>query len=415
MKSPLREHFELHRFATTIDPAAATGSDGHSGRSPAGVLLGSLARHVGSLWQLGRVLINRRIKLLHIHTCSYFTFYRNLLDLALAKLLRRPVILHIRGGRFEHFYVGSSPLGRWLIRRGLEWADGVIVLSRGWHRALRRCAGSARLFVVPNAFDPDVTAAPEPADSASLERDRADTDRPCRFLFLAPLTEAKGIGDLIEAARIVRSEGTPFELIIAGPATPTQHARGERRVNKAGLAEVVTFTGPVTGAAKARLLASADCLVHPSHSEGLPNSVLEGGAAGLPVIATAVGAIPEVLLPTDPETGQPCATPLTPMVQPHDPAAFAREMKRLACDAGLRQRIGGVLRQEFTATYSMARLAERVGRVYDRVLAPRGARREVNQRGDYPRPSGRAPSAAVAPREPSPSQPAIREQLVTQT
>jgi glycosyltransferase involved in cell wall biosynthesis len=367
MKSPLREKYELHRVGSPVDLTCDAEGQPRRRGGRALAIARAVARHVTALLKLAWLLIDRQIEILHIHTCSYFTFYRNLVDLAVGRLLGRAVILHVRGNMFARFCAESGRLGRWVIRRGLEAADAVIVLSQGWYEALRPYAGKARLVVVPNAFDPDVIPTREEVASAREARRQNDPAERCRFLFLALVREIKGVGDLIEAARMLHARRTPFELYIAGPATDGDGERWRRQVRDAGLEEVVTFVGPVSGAAKVRQLASADCFVHPSHSEGLPNSVLEGGAAGLPVIATAVGAVPEVFNPPDLiAVGQPL--PLGPLVSPSDPAALAREMERMAGDAELRRQVGERLRERFNAEYSIERLAERISPIYERIL-----------------------------------------------
>jgi glycosyltransferase involved in cell wall biosynthesis len=412
MKSPLRARYELHRVGSPVDPAyCAQAGPGRGMRGVPGVVR-AVVRHVGALARLASLLVRKRVAILHIHTCSYFTFYRNLVDLAVARLLGCAVILHVRGNLFERFCAESGRVGRWVIRRGLEAADAVIVLSRGWHDALRPYAGQARLVVVPNAFDPDVLPTREDLAAARAAREDDGPRRPCRFLFLALVREIKGVGDLIEAARLLRARGMPFELRIAGPATDGDGERWRQQVHDAGLGDVVTFVGPVSGPAKARQLAWADCFVHPSHSEGLPNSVLEGGAAGLPVIATAVGAVPEVYDPPDlMAAGE--SLPLAPLVAPRDPTALAREMERMACDAELRWRIGERLRTRFEAEYSIERLAERISPIYERILeSPRTCLSEQSPTaavavGVVPTTPGaseglEAPREAARPRVPTP-------------
>jgi glycosyltransferase involved in cell wall biosynthesis len=332
---------------------------------------------------LAAVIVGRRIDLVHIHTCSYVTFYRNVLDLAAAKLLRRAVVLHIRGGYFAHFCARAGRWRRRLIRWALEAADAVIVLSPGWRERLRPFTGHARVLVVPNGVELASVTQGRPAGNGD--------GRGCRFLYLSPLTEAKGLGDLLDAARQLNRDGVPFHLVIAGPAPggPGQRAAWQRRVEGAALTEMITFAGAVGGEAKARLFAQADCFVHPSHAEGLPNTILEAAAAGLPVIATAVGGVPELMLcrAARPE-GRGSASardpgapgPLSPLVPPHDPTSLAREMKRLACDAALRQRTAAALRERVAGHYSVSRVADRVGRVYRAVLALRRGRQRCPER-----------------------------------
>lgn len=347
MKSPLRERYVLHRCATPAPQRTLGNPD-----SPLWTIIPALVRHAGAVLRLFATLVARRIDLLHIHTCSYLSFYRSLLDLAVAKALGRAVVLHIRGGRFACFCRDAGKVGQTLIRRGLRAADAIVVVSPRWRDALRRYAGSTPIYAVPNA-----------AETADVP-DRPNLNgHPCRFLYLANLTEAKGLGDLIAAAAALRADGLLFELLIAGPAPHEPQSAWEARARHVGLAGVATFLGPVSGPTKTRLLATADCFVHPSHSEALPNAVLEAAAAGVPVIATAVGSLPEVLaIDGGPE-------PLCPLVPPHETAALAREMKRLATNAALRREIGAALREHVARHYSLPLVAERLGQIYDRVLA----------------------------------------------
>jgi glycosyltransferase involved in cell wall biosynthesis len=360
MRSRLQERYELHRFVTMArrwNTRASTPPDAlrNSARLPL-----SGARHVVALARLAAVVLERRIALAHIHTCSRVTFYRNLLDLLVVKLFRCRAVLHIRGGQFERFCAESDAWKRWLIRRGAERADAVIVLSEAWKTRLSPFLGRARLVVIPNGV-----VVPAPARRAVVE-----PDRPCRFLFLGPLTEAKGLGDLIEAARLLQRDGTPFELVIAGPARGVDASAWRQRIERAGLGACARLVGPVTGRAKAELLASVDCLVHPSHSEGMPFAVLEAAACGLPVVATAVGSVPELMSVSlaGPHDGE---SPHPTLVRPRDPEALAREMARWAGNPDRRRAFGEVLRAHIVAKYSLEQTIERIDELYAGLLPRR--------------------------------------------
>ena len=352
MKSPLQQRFTLHRCATPARPMSQHARPPRGPFQRALALPDSFVRHMGALARLTATIVNRRIDVVHIHTCSHFTFYRNLLDLAVAKWLGRAVVLHIRGGQFERFCASAGRGGRWLIRRGCEAADAVVVLSERWRAALQPFLGNTRVYVIPNG-----------AEVPALERHRPANSPTCRFLYLATLTPAKGLVDLLGAATTLRRQHTPFELLIAGPAAEGSRAVWERHIREAGLADVTRMAGPVTGPEKTQLLAEADCFVHPSHSEGMPNAILEAAAAGLPVIATAVGSVPELM------HGDDGPEPLAPLVAPRDPAGLASAMQLLAADPVLRHRIGARLRQRVASDYSLAVVASRVGRLYDSVLS----------------------------------------------
>ncbi len=370
MTSPLRNKYALHRFSQTSGAAAVRRRRGPDRISRVGRSPFAVARHAGALCRLAHTIRRERIDVVHIHTCSFLAFYRSLLDLAVAKLLRCRVYLHIHGGRFDEFCLGSGRFARWLIRHGNQVADAVIVLSGRWLDILREYLGTARGVAIPNG----VPAHP------SASRPTGQADGVCRFLFLGALTEGKGLADLIEAAARIRDAGPRFELILAGPATDQQRARWKDAVRSRNLQQIVRFAGPVQGAAKAALLASADCLVLPSHNEGLPVVALEAAMARLAVIATTVGSLPELMTSGGRSPAGMCDGFVAPLVPPSDPAALAREMERLAGDPRLRRAIGARLRAHVAANYSVERQAERIAELYE--APPVSAGRSVKPRGE---------------------------------
>ena len=379
MAGPLRRRFQLHRFAVV------SGESGRACRPRRLCGLLAAVRHAVHLWELGSVIARERIRLVHVHTCSYFTFYRSLLDLGLARLLGCKVVLHVHGGRFDRFCATAGTVGRWWIRRGCEAAAAVIVLSPRWLALLRPYVGQARLVVAANGVALDDRPSNDARGPAVGE------EGVCRFLFLGSQTEEKGLGDLIEATRRLHQAGTRFELDLVGPATSGQRAMWLQRVRAAGLRDVVSFHGPVTGRGKRRLLAAVDCLVHPSHSEGLPLTILEAAAAGLPVIATRVGSVPEALMVG--RGGR--AVALTPLVPPHDPGALCAAMERMASDPPRRCRVGAALHAHVARHFNSEHQADRIAELYEDVLG--GERAEADAEGvrRVAAPQGK-PSASVA-------------------
>jgi glycosyltransferase involved in cell wall biosynthesis len=105
-------------------------------------------------------------------------------------------------------------------------------------------------------------------------------------------------------------------------------------------------------------LAACDVFVLSSDWEGMPNAVLEAMGAGLPVVATAVGGTPDVVV--DGVTGL--------LVPAADPAALAAVLERLIGDPGLRQRMGEAGRRRVEQRFSAQRMVERTQSLYERVL-----------------------------------------------
>jgi len=108
-----------------------------------------------------------------------------------------------------------------------------------------------------------------------------------RLLFLGRLHPKKGLEELLQAwSHLGRDELNGWKLCIAGWGTPAHEIQFKNIANELGINETVEFVGPVFRAEKDLLLRSSSAFILPSFSEGLPISVLEAWAYGLPVIMT---------------------------------------------------------------------------------------------------------------------------------
>jgi glycosyltransferase involved in cell wall biosynthesis len=152
----------------------------------------------------------------------------------------------------------------------------------------------------------------------------ADAGRqPPTAVVVANLIHYKGHADLLRALTAVRAPLT-VRLIGDGP----ERASLEMLTESLGLSERVTFEGARKSAAAAFL--EAQIAILPSHEEGLPNAVLEAMAAGVPVVATSVGGLPELVV--DDVTGF--------LVPARSPTALASAIEELAGNPAMRRRMG---------------------------------------------------------------------------
>lgn len=145
-------------------------------------------------------------------------------------------------------------------------------------------------------------------------------------LLLGRLAKEKGHALLLEAFKILGSRRPSLIAMFAGVG-PLE-AELKAKCKAAGLTDQVRFLGYRQDLQ--RLLAAADLVVLPSISEGLPLAAVEALAAARPIVATAVGGTPEVVL--DGQTGL--------LIAPNDSAALAEAMHRLLTDPALALRLG---------------------------------------------------------------------------
>jgi glycosyltransferase involved in cell wall biosynthesis len=144
------------------------------------------------------------------------------------------------------------------------------------------------------------------------------------LLAVGRLSSEKGFADLLEAVAIANA--ADFRLVIVGEGPERQ--RLETSIARLGLTGRVLLPGHDDD--MSRWYAMAYALVMPSHSEGSPNVLLEAMAAGLPVVATTVGGIPEIAI--DRETAL--------LVPPRDPEALARAIRTIVSDTATAAALG---------------------------------------------------------------------------
>jgi len=277
-----------------------------------------LLRLMQTLLALSWALLLRRVALLHVHTASRGSFWRKSLFVALARAFRVPVVLHVHSGEFMRFYgeecgPGRRALVRWILR----CSACVLCLTPRWREALARVEPRARLRVLPN---------PAPDEPLVRARRASGSVQPGCVLFLGRLREKKGVFDLLHAWPAVLAAWPQARLVLAGDGDAQSIVELARKLQ---VADAIVLPGWVADAAKAEWLARAEVFVLPSHAEGLPVCVLEAMACGIPVLATRVGGVPDVV--ADGQEGL--------LVDAGDVAGLQAALLGLLGDAVLRQRL----------------------------------------------------------------------------
>ncbi|MBO4814311.1 MAG: glycosyltransferase family 4 protein [Muribaculaceae bacterium] len=218
-----------------------------------------------------------RIKIIHIHTASRFSFKRSSWFIRMAKIFGKKVILHIHGGAFKKYYSSD----RDFIERILGRCDWVVVLSKAWEEWFRSTVGVKNVMVVPN-----VIPLPE-------SYEHPDDEGIFHLLFLGYIAEGKGVFDMLKAISANRSKlQKRFLFHVAGNG---RVAEFKSRVEEMDLHDLVRYEGWVDSNAKHKLLCQCDALALPSYFEGLPISLLEAMSYHRPVLTTPVGGIPSIV------------------------------------------------------------------------------------------------------------------------
>lgn len=310
-----------------------------SERNLRGTLLGCI-HGLSLLASLVRLAAARRPALAYF-TCagSWSLFTRDLALIRLSRLLGMRTLVHLRGGDPAAVF-GRDPLTRWLSRRALGGADTVVLLTRSLE-ARARDLFPAKAKYLPNMVDDAVFAAAAAARPPRVEG-------VFRVLHLATQSPAKGTYDILEAFRLIKDSHPALVADLVGKAAPEHEAEIDRRIREYGLGGRVRLHPEISGDARWEFFRAADLFLFPSHTEGFPNVVLEAMAFGLPVIATDVGNIREMIG----WEGDAPAGVLLEGSDPVSPPEIAAHLARMAGDATECARLGAQGRHRVKSEYS---------------------------------------------------------------
>ena len=179
----------------------------------------------------------------------------------------------------------------------------------------------------------------------------------CLAAMVSRMLWDKGVGELVEAARILKERKIPIDVVLVGSPDPENPASiPERQLRAWDASGEIGWWGERSDIA--RIWAGSHIAVLPSHREGLPKSLLEAAACGRPLVATDVSGCREVVRPG--ETGL--------LVPPHDPKSLADALERLAADPELRRRMGSAARELVERELSQEIVVEQTMALYRELL-----------------------------------------------
>lgn len=295
------------------------------------------ARSITKFWAL---LVCGKVGLVHIHVSLRASFWRKAFFFFSAYIFRIPTILHLHSSQFPTFYQDEcGPRRRALIRFVFNHAERVVVLSAMWKDWVNANFSNPHVMPVNNPVSlPEIVP---PWESRSAER----------VLFLGRLGKNKGTYDLITAAATVFSRHPDLQLKLGGDG---ELDAARAFAAKSGIEKQVELLGWVRADEKASQLATSGIYALPSYSEGLPMSVLEAMAAGLPILSTPVGGIPEVV--TDGVEGF--------LVAPGDVSALANRLEQLLSTPDLAKTMGAAARRKVASTYSAEVIVPQIETLY---------------------------------------------------
>jgi len=223
----------------------------------------------------------RTVDIVHIHMSSHMSFFRKWAIFKWAKFMKIKTIVHIHGSNFEEFYNNGNSTVRGMIINVLDLADAVFVLSNSWKRFINSISKNQNVYIVYNG--------------ASIKKfsKRINNGARINISFMGRLGKRKGVYDLLDAFEKIIPDFPDAHLVLGGDGDVE---KVRKLVARRNLEEHIHVLGWISGKQKIRVFRECDIYVLPSYNEGLPGSILEAMAVGVPIISTPVGGIPEAVI-----------------------------------------------------------------------------------------------------------------------
>ncbi len=280
----------------------------HTEKNKVIVALYFLVAYIKIVW----LALRKKISLAYLHTAEKGSFYRKAIIARTLKKFGIPTIMHHHAAEFESFYNSLSEKRKRYVVETLTLVKTNIVLSKTLIPMITEKAPKAKVKVLYNAVK-NFTEKPYNKNANTI-------------LFLGRLGKRKGVYDLLQAITMLDKkvdENVKFALCGDGEIQEVT-----TKVKELGIGHRISHIGWIAGDQKTEFLKKTMINVLPSYNEGLPMTILETMAYGIPNISTRIASIPEVL--EDGENGF--------LLTPGDVEMLSQRLEQLISDANLREK-----------------------------------------------------------------------------
>lgn len=308
-----------------------------------------------ALRHLRRLTAEGDYDIVHTHTSK-----AGFLGRRAAHRVGTPAIVHTPHGHVFYGYYGAAITSLFVQaeRRAARWCHRLLALTaadRDDH--LRFGVGAPLQWEIIHS-GVDFTRLDRAAKPAATLRAELGIDAAALVIgSLGRLTAVKGQADLLRAFAALLPSHPQARLVLIGDGEEAAALR--QLAAELSVAEATIFTGWRTDVGE--VLRALDIFALPSHNEGMGKALVEAMRVGLPVVATRVGGIPELI-----ETGREGL-----LVPARDPDALAAALQHLSADAGLRRALGARAAAR-AADYSSERMVAKIADLYERLAYERG-------------------------------------------
>lgn len=297
-----------------------------------------------SLFTFLGLLVRGKVSICHLHGSMKGSIYRKSIFIFFCRLLGCKIIFHLHGSEFAKTYENAGFFYKKIVRYVLNGSDKVFVLSEYWKSYVESISVNKEVYVINNF--------PSPVFEEINDNRVYKNNSTVEFLFLGYIGQRKGVYDLVEAVALLNKMGIRgFRIHVGGNG---EIDKLKALITQKKLDQYFNVIGWVTGDLKYKLIKASDVLLLPSHNEGLPIAILEAISAGLAVLSTTVGGIPDAI--SDERYGL--------LVEPGQPQELANAISRYLKTEGLIESVARNARKLYDTHYSSTVNVERIQGVY---------------------------------------------------
>jgi glycosyltransferase involved in cell wall biosynthesis len=274
---------------------------------------------------------------------------RDAVFIIIARAFSKKTVVFIHGWNKE-YERSLRHHGMCFLRMTFLHADAIIVLASEFQRSLQLMGYTGPIYVMTTTFDDALL----PKDN--VQRIWIDAKESFNILFLSRIELQKGIIEALQSLALIQSVHPNVHMTIAGTGSALEEARHYVRDNDI---HNVDFLGYIRGEKKARAYLQAHCYLFPTNwGEGMPITIVEAMAFGLPVITRPVGAIADFF--RDGEMGF--------LTESMDPMILAKLVERLLLAPELCERISDTNREYAMHHFSAHIVADRLRSIYQSIM-----------------------------------------------